>query len=93
MTKAARVTDPTSHPGVISGPGDPSVTIGGKPAAVMGDTHTCAFPPPSGPHAPNTIIKGSATVTIGGKPAARVNDSTACGATIVSGALNVFIGG
>lgn len=93
MPAAARVLDPTSHQGAISGPGITTVTIGGQIASVKGDIHTCAFPPPAGPHPPNTIIKGSSTVTIGGRPAARVGDLTACGATIISGAINVSIGG
>ena len=93
MPAAARILDPTSHPGVISGPGIFMVTIGGQIASVTGDTHTCAFPSPAGPHPPNTVVKGSTTVTIAGRPAARAGDLTACGASIVSGALNVFIGG
>jgi uncharacterized Zn-binding protein involved in type VI secretion len=93
MPPAARVGDPTGHPGAVSGPGVPTVLIGGKPAAVFGDTHTCAMPTPAGPHPPSTIIKGSTTVLIGGKPAARVGDTSGCGAPIVMGALTVIIGG
>lgn len=93
MPAAARVGDPTSHPGVISGPGIPTVLIGGLPAAVVNDMHTCAFPPLAGPHPPNPITKGSATVTIGNMPAARVGDPTGCGATIILGMLTVEIGG
>jgi len=93
MPPAARVTDPTGHPGIITGPGVPTVLIGGLPAAVLGDTHTCAFPPPAGPHPPNPISKGSATVLIGGQPAARMGDMTGCGAPIVMGMPTVMIGG
>jgi uncharacterized Zn-binding protein involved in type VI secretion len=92
MAAAARVLDATSHPGVISGPGAPTVLIGGQPAARVGDLHVCAMPPPAGPHPAGPIITGSATVLIGGLSAARVGDSTACGATIVSGCPNVFVG-
>ena len=93
MPPAARVTDPTGHPGVITGPGAPNVLIGGLPAAVLGDTHTCAFPPPAGPHPPTPIAKGSATVLIAGRPAARLGDLAGCGAPIVMGMPTVLIGG
>ena len=93
MPPAARVGDATAHPGLISGPGVAAVLIGGLPAAVMGDVHTCAFPPPAGPHPPNPIAQGSLTVLIGGRSAARMGDITGCGAPIASGALNVLIGG
>jgi uncharacterized Zn-binding protein involved in type VI secretion len=69
------------------------VLINGRPAARLGDSHTCLLPPVAGPHPPNTIAQGSATVTIGGQPAARVGDVCGCGASIVNGALNVSIGG
>lgn len=93
MPAAARVGDPTTHPGVLSGPGVPTVLIGGQVAAVKDDLHTCAFPPLAGPHPPNPIILGSVTVLIGGKPAARVGDPTGCGATIAVGMPTVDIGG
>ena len=93
MPFAARVGDPTGHPGTIAGPGVPNVLIGGMPAAVMGDNHACAIPPTAGPHPPTPIVKGSATVLIGGRPAARVGDLSGCGAPIVMGALLVEIGG
>jgi len=93
MPPAARVTDPTGHPGMIAGPGVPTVLIGGLPAAVLGDTHTCATPPPAGPHPPTPIVKGSATVLVGGRPAARKGDLSGCGAPIVMGMPTVQIGG
>jgi len=93
MPPAARITDPTGHPGVISGPGVPTVLIGGLPAAVVGDTHACSMPTPAGPHPPTPIAKGSATVFIGGRPAARVGDVAGCGAPIVLGMFTVEIGG
>lgn len=75
MPPAARVTDmhvcpmltgPVPHVGgPIMPPGEPTVLIGGMPAARLGDMVTCTGPP-------DTIIKGSATVMIGGKPAARL---------------------
>lgn len=93
MKPAARVMDYTAHPGQIAGPGVSTVLIGGKPAAVSGDTHTCMFPPTAGPHPPTSIVQGSGTVQIGGKPAARIGDLTGCGAPIVSGMATVLIGG
>lgn len=93
MPFAARVLDPTGHPGVISGPGTPNVLIGGQPAACVGDTHTCSMPPTAGPHPPSTIVKGSLTVFIGGRQAARMGDLAGCGAPIVFGFPTVDIGG
>lgn len=99
MPPAARLGDmhvcPMVTPGVppiphvggpISGPGAPTVMIGGMPAAVMGDMCVCVGPP-------DTIAKGSATVMIGGKPAARMGDTTAHGGSIVLGFPTVMIGG
>ena len=93
MPAAARVGDPTSQPGTRAGPGVPNVLITGRPAAAAGDTHICALPPTAGPHPPNPFIGGSQTVLIGGRPALRMKDLAACGASILSGALNVQIGG
>lgn len=99
MPPAARIADmhvcPMVTPGVppiphvggpVTGPGAPTVLIGGMPAAVIGDMCVCVGPPDS-------IIKGSATVLIGSKPAARLGDSTAHGGTIVVGCPTVMIGG
>lgn len=93
MPPAARVGDPTAHPGVITGPGVPMVLIGGMPAAVVGDLHACSMPPVAGPHPPTPIVKGSMTVLIGGRPAARMGDLSGCGAPIVMGCPLVEIGG
>jgi uncharacterized Zn-binding protein involved in type VI secretion len=93
MSAAARAGDATGHPGIIAGPGVASVLIGGKPAAVVGDKHTCGLPPNAGPHPPSLLVKGSASVLIGGRSAARVGDTAGCGAAIVAGAPDVLIGG
>jgi uncharacterized Zn-binding protein involved in type VI secretion len=93
MPPAARILDPTGHPGMITGPGVPNVLIGGLPAAVMGDMHACTMPPTAGPHPPSPIVKGSATVLIGGRPAARMGDMSGCGAPIIMGFPTVLIGG
>jgi uncharacterized Zn-binding protein involved in type VI secretion len=72
--------------GPVTGPGEPTVLIGGLPAARVGDMLVCVGPPDS-------IVKGSGTVMIGGMPAARMGDTTAHGGQIMLGALNVMIGG
>ncbi|HEY3230123.1 MAG TPA: PAAR domain-containing protein [Roseiflexaceae bacterium] len=93
MPPAARVGDPTSHPGTIAGPGATTVLIGGRPAAVVGTLHSCAMPPRAGPHPPTPIVRGSATVLISGQPAARMGDIAGCGALVVAGLVSVSIGG
>jgi uncharacterized Zn-binding protein involved in type VI secretion len=98
MPPAARLTDlhqcpmvtpgqpPIPHVGgPVIGPGEPTVIIGGLPAARLGDMLMCTGPP-------DTIASGSATVMIGGKPAARMGDTTAHGGQIMLGASNVMIG-
>ena len=52
---AARVGDPTGHPGVIGPPGVPTVLIAGMPAATVGTPHVCSFPPPA-VHPPTAIV-------------------------------------
>ncbi|MDX2002095.1 MAG: PAAR domain-containing protein [Chitinophagales bacterium] len=99
MPPAARITDnhvcpmqtpavpPIPHVGgIVSGPGCPTVLIGGMPAATATSMCICVGPP-------DTIIKGSMTVLIGGKPAARMGDTTAHGGTIIMGCPTVIIGG
>jgi uncharacterized Zn-binding protein involved in type VI secretion len=79
-------TGPVPHVGgPILPPGEPTVLIGGMPAAKVGDMAVCTGPPDS-------IVAGSATVLIGGMPAARLGDSTAHGGTIVLGEPTVLIG-
>ncbi len=92
---AARATDmhvcpmfdgKSPHVGGPVLPGEPTVLIGGMPAARAGDSCVCSGPP-------DTIAKGSASVLIGGKPAARMGDTTAHGGSIVAGLPTVLIGG
>lgn len=92
MLPAARVGDPTPHPGVVTGPGVATVLIQKGIAAVVGDTHTCSMPPTAGPHPPTPFPNGSTTVLIGKRPALRVGDTSGCGAPITSGATTVLIG-
>lgn len=104
---AAPVPTPAPHPALplaILSPGVPTVLIGGKPAAVVGDqTAPCSLPG-CVPGGPGVIVKGSTKVLIGGKPAARINDLTShasCVAPIPSpagkilppGCPTVLIGG
>ncbi|AGP52681.1 PAAR domain-containing protein [Streptomyces rapamycinicus] len=91
MPAAARVGDPTGHPGAIGPPGEPTVLIGGRPAATVGTAHQCSSP---AAHGPSPIgPPGSSTVLIGGRPAARVGDTAGCGSPITSGCPSVLIGG
>lgn len=71
--------------GPVTGPGVPTVLIGGKPAAVMGDMCTCVGPP-------DTIVMGQPNVLIGGKPAATLGSMTAHGGSITVGEPTVLIG-
>ena len=94
MPPAARVTDMTGHPGVITGPGVSTVLIGGLPAAVLGDLHTCSFPPPV-VHPPTPMAgPGVPTVLIGGRPALVLGNLSGCGAPILPPCCpTVLIGG
>jgi uncharacterized Zn-binding protein involved in type VI secretion len=92
MPPAARVGDPTGHPGIISGPGVATVLIAGQPAAVAGDMHACSMPPTAGPHPPSPFPPGSTTVLIGNRPALRMGDLSGCGAPITLGATTVIVG-
>jgi len=98
MPPAARVGDMHNCPMVspatppvphIGGPilpaGCPTVTIGGMPAACVGDMLTCVGPP-------DVIAMGSSTVIIEYKMAARMGDPTMHGGVIVSGCPTVLIG-
>lgn len=92
---AARLTDLHTCPmvtgvvphvgGPISGPGAPTVLIGGLPAARVGDLAVCVGPP-------DAIVVGCFTVLIGGQPAARMGDATAHGGVITLGCPTVLIG-
>jgi uncharacterized Zn-binding protein involved in type VI secretion len=93
MPPAARVGDPTGHPGVLMPPGVPTVLIAGQPAATVGTPHVCSFPGLP-PHPPSAVAPpGFPTVLIGGLPAARVGDLAVCLSPIVAGAPTVLIGG
>jgi uncharacterized Zn-binding protein involved in type VI secretion len=93
---AARVGDLTDHGGVITAPGAPTVLIGGRPAARVGDLATDPLVIGLVPCVGGPILTGSTTVLIGGRPAARVGDqvSNSCGplAVIILGSPTVLIG-
>ncbi len=92
MPAAACVGDTTSHGGTIIGPGAPTVMIGGKPAAVLGDMHACSLPPCGHQPPVSPFTAGCGTVMIGGRPALRVGDACACGASAVVGCPTVVLG-
>jgi uncharacterized Zn-binding protein involved in type VI secretion len=95
---AARLGDMTAHGGTITGPGCPTVLIGGMPAATMGDMHVCPMVTPGTPPIPHVggpITLGSTGVLIGKKPAARMGDMAVCvgpPSSIVLGCMTVLIG-
>ena len=92
MPAAARITDTTTHGGIIIGPGVANVLIGGMPAAVLGDNHICPIPPPAHLPTVSPFSMGSSTVMIGGKPALRAGDTCLCGASAAVGEPTVIIG-
>lgn len=96
---AARLGDPTAHGGIIT-VGEPTVLIGGMPAARIGDMHVCPLlnppPVPPVPHVGCPIVLGSATVLVGKRPQARVGDMVTCVGppdSIVMGCPTVLVGG
>ena len=96
MPMAAQISSISTHGGTLQGSGVPTVKLGGLPAAVALDAstmHICPIVVPPAHLKSSQVIKGSTTVFLNGKAAARVNDPVGCGATIMSGAFDVLIGG
>jgi uncharacterized Zn-binding protein involved in type VI secretion len=96
MPIAAYITSVTTHGGTLQGSGIATVLIGKQPAAVVLDPstiHACSIVPPPPHLSSSPVVTGSTTVFIGRKAAARVGDPVGCGATIMSGAFDVLIGG
>ncbi len=92
---AARFGDLTAHGGVIT-MGFPTVLIGGKPAARLGDMHTCPMSDGPKPHVGGPIVLGAFTVLVGGAPLARMGDVATCVGppdTIAMGEPTVLVGG
>jgi uncharacterized Zn-binding protein involved in type VI secretion len=92
MPAAGRVGDVSTHGGTVIGPGEPTVLIGGMPAAVAGDNHVCVIPPNVHQPTVSPFPMGSTSVLIGGKPAVRVGDTCLCGAAPAVGCPTVMIG-
>lgn len=92
---AARLTDlhtcpmldPTGIPhvgGPITGPGCPTVLIGGLPAARMSDTAVCVGT------VPDSVAGCNPLVLVGGVPIARMGDATVHGGSIAAGCPTVL---
>ena len=82
----ARLGDRSSHGGVIV-TGASRTLANGKPAARMGDQHSCPIPG----HGVTPIVSGSSDTLTEGKPNARVGDAAACGARIVTGSPDTHV--
>lgn len=68
----------TAHGGVLVS-GEPTVLIGFKSAARLGDAHVCPMFDGPKPHVGGPVVPPcSPTVLIGGRPAARVGDMAIC---------------
>lgn len=92
MPSAARFGDISTHGGTVTGPGVATVLIGGMPAAVASDMHTCPLPPNVHQPTVSPFPMGSTSVLIGGKPALRAGDVCICGASAAVGDPTVQIG-
>lgn len=82
IAQQAPAVVPPPGPGVIT-EGAKGVTIGGQPAARVGDRTSEG----------SAVVQGSSNVFINGKPAVTVGDTTGCGGVVVGGASGVFING
>jgi uncharacterized Zn-binding protein involved in type VI secretion len=79
----ARLGDTSDHGGVII-TGAMRTVVNGRPAARMGDLHSCPLPF----HGITPIVTGSPNTMTEGQPNARIGDVAACGAVIVTGSLD-----
>jgi uncharacterized Zn-binding protein involved in type VI secretion len=86
MPECARIGDAISHGGSII-QGSDNVFAEGSGVARIGDAVYCAK------HKTQTIVSGSGSVFTNGRGTARVGDSISCGATIITGANSVLVGG
>ena len=78
MPAAARVGDPTGHPGVIGPPGSADRPDRRHAGGHRRDAAHLLVPAASVPHPPTAIVPpGCPTVLIGGMPAARMGDLSA----------------
>jgi len=74
--------------GKITGPGEPSVFVNGKPISVKGDK---VAPHGPGTHAGAVMVGSSSTVFAGGIGVVRAGDLASCGDK-ATGSNNVFAG-
>lgn len=66
----------TAHGTPLTGPGSPTVLIGGLPAwRATADFSPCPLTTGPNPHVGGVVVPGSATVFVGGVPAARQGDT------------------
>lgn len=97
MPPAIRVGDVSAHGGTVIGPGAPTVLIGGQPAAVVGDMHSCPLANGPVPHVGGPILPpGVPTVLIAGRPAAVAGAQAVCTGppdVLPMGCPTVMIGG
>ena len=82
----ARLGDTSSHGGTIV-TGAQRTLLDGKPAARMGDLHSCPIPF----HGVTQIVQGASKTLIEGQPAARMGDAVGCGAVIVTGSDTALV--
>lgn len=82
----ARVGLDRAGPGVILGPGAPTVFVNGMPTSVIGDLVT---PHGSPPHKQAVITTASPTVFANGKPVTRLGSIATCMHPVTSSS-NVF---
>lgn len=96
MPPAARTLDQTAHGTPLSGPGSPTVLIGGLPAwRAAADFHACPLTTGTVPHVGGVVQVGSTSVLINNMPAARQGDmivETGPPNTITTGCTTVLIG-
>lgn len=91
---AARLGDPTAHGGSIV-VGQPTVLIGGQPAARIGDMHLCPRVTVLVPHVGGPLVFGSFTVLTGSVPQSRVGDMLVCVGppdSVATGCPTVLVG-
>ena len=77
-------------PGVVLGPGFPTVIVEGSPVSVVGDL---VAPHGEPPHSSPVLVNGSATVFAGGRPVTlQAVSKASCGHSMLTGAPTVQIG-
>lgn len=80
MPNVIRISDSTSHGGVLLESGAPHSIVSGKPVALVGDKCTC----PVYSHQNCLIVTGNMRHAVNGKAVAYDGDRTSCGALLMS---------